>query len=938
MPQNELLFKELNRWVQKKGDESVDFDELRKRGRLFCDVYDIELSEKDFTDTLTDVLENIQVVLHSGSDVVAKSFQPWFQAWQQEHPAPRWERYSRYLLEEKGWGPEVIRGFDQETSQLIDLAGDPRADGDWRRRGLAIGEVQSGKTANYIGVLNKALDAGYKLIIVIGGHTNDLRRQTQERVDSDLLGFDTAYLQSADAIGWAARSTANIGVGRIDNTIPIPHRLTSVTGDFNKSNKSTQGVTIGQEPAVAVIKKHAGTENNPGTLNNLAAFLRQQAPDGRLDIPMLVIDDESDWASVNTKDEENVAAVNDAIRNLLNSSRKSSYLAFTATPFANVLINSEEKDDLFPEDYIRALPSPSNYLGAEKYHSPRARADYPDRIQTDVEDMLQLLPFGHKGAHRIDDVPRSLRRSIYAFFLGTAVRRLRDGVAKPASMMVNVSSFNNVQESVFDQVDHFVKATANTLKAELGAGLPSESSRISAMREVLDEVYPDLQGDVEWEDLERPLREVANDIHSTLVNGTTTKEAEKYIASLSRDEQREHKNRPVVQVGGNVLSRGLTLEGLQVSYFVRRAAAADTLLQMGRWFGYRPKYEDLVRVWMDESVVELFDYAREISDELRASIGEMKRLNLTPENFGLRIRMHPETFRITAANKQRHAEVVREVSVHGSVFPSVNLSADDGQRSANERAARRLANRLSDEYAEHCDRGIDNAWRMIPAGVVREFFAGFAASAADPFLGPQRSGAPAQILDALGAAVNGDSWDVKFVSGSGKLPVVLGSGTSNLSVRPSVRNSMQLMDAGTIVLGNRRLSSANDLLNAIPRESRVRVEKTFKRQVSGPGYQGSKNNISESFVARVGLERPTLLVYFLIKEEGAEGDDDEQSSMRSDVFDRPLCAVSVAFPALKDGDSMSGAGDRGTRFIANTVYQQALRSYEEQGDDDLDEE
>lgn len=938
MPQNEMLFKELNRWAQNKGGESIDFDELRKRGRIMLALHDIEISDKDFSDTITDVLENIEVVLGAGDDVHGADFKPWFQEWRGENETPRWDRYAQYLLEEKGWGPEVIKGLDVETSHLIDLAGDPHAAGEWYRRGLAIGEVQSGKTANYIGVLNKALDSGYKLIIVIGGHTNDLRRQTQERVDSDLLGFDTAFLPAENAMGRAGWNSAAIGVGKVDNSPSIPHRLTSVLGDFSKSNKSTQGVTIGQQPTVAVVKKHAGTSKNPGTLNNLAAFLRQQAPDGRLDIPMLIIDDESDWASVNTKDEENVVAVNDAIRTLLDASKKSSYLAFTATPFANVLINAEVEKDLFPKDYIRALPSPSNYLGADKHHSSQSRKEHPHRLQTDVHDMLDRLPYGHKVHNRLEDVPPSLANAIHAFFIGSAVRRLRDGRARPASMMINVSSFNAVQDSVYEQVKRFVETTASTLRAELGAELPSESQKIKDMREVLRTVYPDLEGEVSWTELTRPLTKIADEIHTTLVNGRTTKETEKHTNSLSREDRKAYQSRPVVQVGGNVLSRGLTLEGLQVSYFLRRAGAADTLLQMGRWFGYRPRYEDLVRVWIDEEVVDLFDYAREISDELRSSVGEMKRLDLTPKDFGLRIRKHPETFRITAANKQRHAEVVGEVFIHGSVFPSVFLSSAEQQLAANREAANSLAKRLTVDHAQL--KVEDAVWRDVPAGVVREFFQTFAASAADPFLGPHRSGESSQILEALSTAVNGDHWDVKFMSGSGTVSEFIGSGAHAIEVRPSIRNAMRLVDQNTIMLGNRRLAAENDLLKALPETARKRVTRRFAEITSQPSHQGSKTSMSDTFVAREGLERPLLLVYTLgvdgnrnLKDEYVRSGLDERG-----IFEKPLSAAQVAFPKLTDESEMRFASSKGTQFVANTVYQQVIRSYAEPGDDDLDEE
>lgn len=934
MPQNEMLYRELNRWAAMQSTSSISFDELREKADLLVQLHSLEVSDKDLADTIAEVAENVQVTLAAGSSVVAAGHEPWFQAWREANPVPRWDRYERYLRDKKHWGRDVIQGLDRETSQLVDLVGDPSATGEWMRRGLAIGEVQSGKTANYIGVLNKALDVGYKLIIVLGGHTNDLRRQTQERIDADLLGFDTNF-QAHRVMAPVRPSAAMIGVSAFETSIPvpIPHRLTSVLGDFGASNQKTQGVSLGQDPTVAVIKKHAGT------INNLAAFLRQQATDGRLDLPMLVIDDESDWASVNTRAEGDPAAVNRSIRALLDTSRRSSYLAYTATPFANVLIDIENATDLFPKDYIRALPSPSNYLGAEKHHSPWARQQYPYRVRTDVDDTLRILPFGHKASARMTELPPSLATAVRAFFIGTAVRRLRDGRVRPAAMMVNVSSLNAVQRSVHEQVDEYVTALAEVIRAELGAGLPTESATLKELHETFLEVYPDLEESVGWEDLEEPLQGVARWIRTELVNGTTTKAAEKRISMMSLEERREHLSHPVVYVGGNVLSRGLTLDGLQVSYFLRRAAAADTLLQMGRWFGYRPGYEDLVRVWMDEEVVDLFDYSREISDELRASVAEMNRLDLTPQDFGLKIRRHPETFRITALNKQRSGEIVESVSIHGTTFSSVSLPTDGGQLRANRAAADRLVEHLV--RMDPVPAGdASPVWRSVPKSFVDEFFRSFAASVADPFLGPVSPGGDSQIVEVLGDAVNGDRWDVMHVGGNGASTVRIGTAEHGIDVRPSIRNAMRAVTKQTILLGNRRLAAATDLLQSLDEEARARVERIHRTMIGGLAEQSATPPLGQALVVHRGIERPTLLLYALSVNEEHDPlrTPAELRSMEARVLAEPLTAVMVAFPPALDEDGTIVPVTHGKSFVANSVYMQIVKAEADQGDQDLDEE
>lgn len=946
MPINEQLFLEMNRWASKKDVAALDFAELQKFARLAAEFNQIEIAEKDLSDTISDLIDHFAVTSKEGSTVSAKEFKPWFEKWRQENSTPRWDRYRKYLLEIKGWSPAVVDRLDSETSQLVDLVGDPSAEGEWSRRGLAIGEVQSGKTANYIGVLNKALDSGYKLIIILGGHTNDLRRQTQERVDSDLLGFDTNYQAYESTISAEGRGTATIGVGRLDASIDTPHRLTSVLGDFSKSNKSTQGVTLGPHPTVAVIKKHAGT------LNNLASYLHQQTAGGRIDLPMIVVDDESDWASVNTRDDDDPVAVNKAIRALLKSCRKTSYLAFTATPFANVFIDSTVDEDLFPKDYIRSLPSPSNYMGAFAYHSREAREKFPHRLQTDVHDVLEQLPYGHRGRRKLVSVPESLERAIHAFLIGTAARRVRDGRVKPASMMINVSNLNSVQTSVFEQVNLFVETLTSTLSAELTASLPSESRSVSRVRETFERVFPGLSNEIAWQGITAPLQDVSRDVHCQLVNGTTTKSIDKYISTLSRSDRVDYQNRPVIKVGGNVLSRGITLEGLQVSYFTRRAGAADTLLQMGRWFGYRTGYDDLVRVWIDEDVVELFDYAREISDELRASVGEMKRLELTPMDFGLKVRMHPESFRITAANKLRNGEVIEEVYAPGSIFSTLTLSYLEDDRKANTAAADTLVDRLETSYPTLSDRAREtaprNLWRNIPSGVIREFLEGYRAPLSDPYFGPETPGGRAQLIKVLDNPQIGAEWDVRFIEGEGREERRFGSAAFSINVRPSIRNSMSETPNSTVTLGNRRLSAANDLMNTLTPAAVTKALQAFATAKGESIDRVSKGNMSERFIARAGLERPTLLIYSLSlsndREPKSPGDrhapDLLGQAAKSAIQDPRfgLVALAIAFPSDPD-ENLSIRDRRGaTRFVANTVHQQFARMIDEPGDDDLDEE
>lgn len=233
-------------------------------------------------DSLT--LEHAVTFTPSGTVYDPETFEPWIEVRKESTQTPRWDAYKQ-LLVARDWEEPVIKDLEKQTDEIVELMGDPKKPGEWCRKGLLMGEVQSGKTANYIGVLNKALDHGYQVVIVIGGHTNDLRTQTQARMDSDLLGIDSEFVDDNIARG----SIRKIGIGQINQTLNA-HLMTTVRGDFN-SNRSTAGVTWLDSglPTVFVIKKNARL------IDNVAQYIRTQASEEKISLPLVVIDDEADW-------------------------------------------------------------------------------------------------------------------------------------------------------------------------------------------------------------------------------------------------------------------------------------------------------------------------------------------------------------------------------------------------------------------------------------------------------------------------------------------------------------------------------------------------------------------------------------------------------------------------------------------------------------------
>lgn len=563
--------------------------------------------------------------------VIKTHYQPWFvdAVTSGEIQLARWYSYKQHLMIDKGFPPQVLDSIDQSSSEVVDLLGDPRQQGTWKRRGLVIGEVQSGKTATYIGIVNKAADAGYKLVVLLTGGTESLRKQTQFRVDEGFLGNDSSVVGHDKALGVGRHAKEKFLRGQ---------GMTTYAKDFVETSLGGQNVQIdpnADHPYVFVIKK------NKTPLTNLIKWLSGQFDGSQFDIPMLVVDDESDYASVNTNygtaGDQSPTLINQRIRELLALTTRSSYMAFTATPFANVFIDHASfdealMDDLFPHHYIFSLSAPSNYVGAARYFGTTENA--LSAALVDITDAHDVFPPKHKSTLSVPTMPASLEESIRSFVVASAIRLAR-GDKESRSMLVNVSRFKHVQNQVHELVTAYFARIKNAI--ELHAQPPvrgaDSHSQIAALGHTFNVHFSD--AGVSWEQARDKLLAVVIDTTVVLVNS-------------SRDKGSDDKLHNMIAVGGDVLSRGLTLEGLTVSYFYRIVGSADTLLQMARWFGYRPGYEDLVRIWISPDVSDQFRFVGDICRELTDQVATMRDLGRTPADFGLMVRKHPESLAITA--------------------------------------------------------------------------------------------------------------------------------------------------------------------------------------------------------------------------------------------------------------------------------------------------
>lgn len=855
----------------------------------------------EVVDSLT--LEHAVTFTQGGTVVDPETFREWLQQRKVTTKTPRWDAYKQLLIE-RDWAEPMIRDLEKQSDEIVELMGDPHASGEWTRKGLLMGEVQSGKTANYIGVLNKALDFGYQVIIVIGGHTNDLRTQTQSRMDSDLLGIDSEFVDDNIARG----SIRKIGIGKINAALNA-HLMTTVRGDFN-SNRSTAGVTWLDSglPTVFVIKKNAKL------IDNVAKYIRTQASKAKISLPLVVIDDEADWGTPNTGSDTDPTRVNKSIRELLDTSTKSTYLGITATPFANIFIDDQAVDaedgrDLFPCDYIRVLATPSTYFGIGQFFLP-----HHGGLRLGVQDCLDVIPINHKSDHYVGQLPKSLKEAISTFLVGVAIRRIRSSKKNPSSMLINVSRFNAVQNSVFNLVEQELKGLSDCVRAEFSRSTTEKSDMYLTIKKVWDSEYADC-ADVTWATVKSVLVDIIDEFRVELVNSKTAKDRA-LRRKIQTDEQRKEEDlRPTLFVGGDVLSRGLTLEGLQVSYFVREPRTMDTLMQMGRWFGYRPGYMDLIRVWLPEDTAEDFAWCAEVTEELRLMLLEMRSRGLTPKNFGLRIRTHPEGFKIVAANKSRSAQQVIEGPIvwENKLRESFKMESDDDSRARNLRAVENLLDELKRLQNRGAIARLFTAkdtpiWQGVPLEIVQRFFSQFHGHKSNEF-GLGLPGRPSVIAEALPEVKGAATWTVSLVKGEVTPPIKIG--TSDEEIYVSRRNSLAFDSTQKMVLAsNRRVMSAGSLMHAFPRDTN-----------NPPLTQAG---------ALATIENPVLLIAALATDQGfrnALNGTNEQVELSRE---KPLYAVGVAFPKMEMEEALDAA-KKAKKYTGNSVY---YRIYMNQFDGD----
>ncbi|SMB82176.1 Z1 domain-containing protein [Deinococcus hopiensis] len=636
---------------------------------------------------------------------------PWLEARRAEIRWDFWRRYELYLEQEVGLPPSVISNLDRLTDDVLGRLEDPaRRPGPWDRRGMVVGHVQSGKTSNYTALICKAADAGYKLIIVLAGRHNSLRSQTQLRIDEGFLGYDTQVNRAI------REGHKRIGVGALRG-VAHPHADSLTTsadnGDFLTREAARFAGHLGNIPIILVVKK---VKSILESLNNWCA-----AQEAGRSLPLLVIDDEADDASINTRaiplDEDgrvdpdhDVTAINGSIRKLLHSFDQSAYVAYTATPFANIFIqagvNSERHgEDLFPRSFITNLPAPSNYVGPARVFGVGDGAE-PLNMVRPATGWREWMPDQHKKDHRPGELPASLKEAVRTFVLSCAARYARGQTTVHNSMLVHVTRFTAVQNRVAEQLQDELDFLVRRIRRG------DEHAQLSIRDELqalwMRDFVPGLEQPLGWDAVHAALLPAADKIRVKTINGTAADTLEYY--------EKRNVGVSVIAVGGDKLSRGLTLEGLSVSYYLRASRMYDTLMQMGRWFGYRPGYLDLCRLYTTPDLIDWYTHVTFANEELRREFDDMAARGMTPQDYGLRVRTHPAGLTVTAVNKMRSGTKMR-VSFAGSISETVGFHRDAARNAHNRQAMERFLQGLPGPRPEDTLRN-RVLWRNVPAAEI----------------------------------------------------------------------------------------------------------------------------------------------------------------------------------------------------------------------------
>jgi hypothetical protein len=722
-PQVEQFVREIKQRLPNHGSPESAAQDLRRFIESVMGAMSLEM-ESHLSEALGIVQSTLEKVEILRRNSLTKTRDEWYTG--PVATDQHWPALQGYLQNAKNWDHESIESIDDSSSEIVSLLANPALE-NFRCRGLVVGYVQSGKTANMTAVIAKSVDAGYNLIVLLGGVTNKLRAQTQRRLLSDIVERHRHL--------WQLYTT-------VDDE-----------GDFSKPANGQFTMPVPGRAQLVVMKKET---------SRLRAFLQtvERTPTNVLrSLKTLIIDDECDQASVNASSkEDDMTRINEAIRKTIRALPAVSYVGYTATPFANVFINpfphnKDELDDLYPEDFITDLPRPRDYFGAREvfgFDPDNADSDEGASAGRDMlriippEEIAKIRPATAKGrAAFTPQITPELERALLWFLITCAVRRRRGQAGSHMTMLVHTSPYVNQHARMSEAIRGWlgkhadgISSAGGTIWSLLVEVWDGETRRVPLDGSDEKELTPAVL--LPW------LKEVLEKLDVVIENGES-------VERLNYSEDAK----TCVVVGGSILARGLTLEGLSVSFFLRTSQQYDTLLQMGRWFGFRHGYADLPRLWTTRDLISNFRALARIEEEIREDIALYRSRKATPLEFAVKVREIPG-LAITAAAKMRHAYRT-SISFEGKHVQTIRFDhRKDGVVSHNWSAAARFIDDAKANGTYDSARGI---FTSVPLATVRKFLSDF--QICDQHLDLKQD----MLLNYLDKAAGGlSSWDIAVVS------------------------------------------------------------------------------------------------------------------------------------------------------------------------------
>ena len=851
------------------------------------------------------LIEKSNIVVHDGLSGIIEDneddHEDWFNAQlnvgiRRDIDFKIYENHSEYLSVLKGRNDTIIESVHKSTNLILSRLEDPLRDGAWDRRGMVFGNVQSGKTGHYTALIAKAMDAGYKIIIVLTGVHNSLRAQTQDRFNEELLGYDLDKTDMEESIKKSGIRALKKDHPRIDTKTSSNEK----NGDFQKHDiRSGIPPDASGSPCILIIKKHASIiENVIKWATSYDAKLDSKGRKVVDNIPLLVVDDECDYASVNTKKSTNQdgsfdpdidpTKINLRIRELLSVFAKKAYIGYTATPYANIFVRQDAPhniygQDIFPRSFIISLEQNPNYFGPEKLFGLAAESAFGVTEKQGLPDLIKpaldvneenIIPDKHKSDFIPSGIPRPLKLAIKSYLIAACIREFRNVRPYHNTMLIHVTRYTAVQECIKNYVEDEVNLLIGRLR--------DKNDTLADFREIFENDFIKTSLKIKdsysykiptWDQIKENLYEFTRRVQIKQINGSVGDCLSYKEKDFEAEKNAENginlnwfdKGAHIIAIGGDKLSRGLTLEGLVTSYYLRASKTYDTLMQMGRWFGYRDGYEDICRLYTTPSLIRAYQRISTANLLLRMDLHEMEGMpGANPKTFGLKVRQDPEQMQITSYGKYRDSEIW-DISYSGKAPQTINFDLTKSeQNTKNLLSFVEILENSPDAQLIDTESSNGNLYyRTEGSDLVIEFLDGYKADK------EVRSANPDNIKQFIKLQKNKPSdlniWDIVIISRRGEGDeIILGNHKIGLAERSAVDIS-----ENSLVL--KQIASPTDEQIDYSKEDKKKLIEEYmlyRKSIGKPLGEDWKGTVSGNFVRkRRDTNKGLLLISILCSKE-----------------------------------------------------------------------